>query len=139
MRLVISCLALALLSTPVRADDAQRELSRRYHFHPDEVGRVLMQPHGMPHIVEHASTRELMDLTIWLYLLRDPDLSEQTRALVLALEDRDRRYEGTLMFDPQINEKTKDRLLPLWTRLADDADPRVAAHAKEVLAWWAKK
>lgn len=119
----------------LRVDDAKRELSRRYHFHPAEVGRALMQPHGMPHIIKHASTGEMKSLTLWLYLLDDPDLSEQTRELVLALKDPDRRYKGTLMFD---NEKTKDRVLPLWTRLADDADPRVAAHARQVLKWWAE-
>jgi hypothetical protein len=123
----------------VRADDAQRELSRRYHFHPVEVGRALMQPDGMPRIIEQAGLRELLDRTMWLYLLNNPDLSRQTIELVLALKDRDRRYEGVKAFSCSFTERTKDLCLPLWKSLTDDADPRVAARAKQMLGWWAKE
>jgi len=123
----------------VRGNDAQRELSRRYHFHPDEVGRALMQPDGMPRIIERAGLLELSDRTMWLYLLNNPELSRQTIELVLALKDRDRRYEGVKDFSCSFTEKTKDLFLPLWKSLTNDADPRVAARARQMLEWWTKE
>ncbi len=123
----------------VRGNDAQRELSRRYHFHPDEVGRALMQPDGMPRIIERAGLLELSDRTMWLYLLNNPELSRQTIELVLALKDRDRRYEGVKDFSCSFTKKTKDLFLPLWKSLTNDADPRVAARARQMLEWWTKE
>ena len=123
----------------VRGEDAQRELSRRYHFHPDEVGRALMQPGGMPRIVEQAGLYEFCQRTLWLYALNNPDLSRQTIELVLALKDRDRRYEGVKIFSCSYTEKSKDLFLPLWKTLTNDADPRVVARARQMLEWWAKE
>jgi hypothetical protein len=120
----------------VRMDDARKELSRRFRFHPVEVVQALLKPEGLPQMIRDQKTINAQDLVEWACGLGDESLKTAMMELIPTLKDADRRYRCFAGFslDPRMKLDLK-RYLPFWNRMLDDPDIRVREEAQRLIGW----
>lgn len=122
------------LDANVRAEDAKRELRRRYHFHPDLVRQALIEGRAIQSMLEpNAFMGD--DRLQWLFLLEDAQLTKLAIEAALQMKDKDARHRMVRLFPDPCSKGFESDYLSIWQRLLSDSDPRVRQYAETILEW----
>lgn len=122
------------LDANVRAEDAKRELRRRYHFHPDLVRQALIETRAIQNMLEPDAFMG-DDRLQWLFSLEDAQLTKLAIEAALQTKDKDARHRMVRLFPEPCSKGFESDYLPIWKGLLSDSDPRVRQYAETILEW----